>query len=151
MLTTGYNYHKVTEAKANIRSLIKICKECGLEINKEKSKFMIFNQKNQPSHIEEIEVVKSLKYLGVTITNKRDCFKEHRENTIDKAQRLANLTYSVMARSCNKMLIGKTFWKSLALTGILYGASILVFKKEEKEKLQTIENTVYRKNFGGTN
>ena len=70
---------------------------------------------------------------------------------LQKAKKLANQTYPVIAKSCNKILIGKTFWKSLALPSILYGANIIEFSKTEIEKLQTIENSVYRQILGAPN
>ena len=35
----------------------------------------MFNQKEQPDQIKRIKVVKDIKYLGITITNKKNCFK----------------------------------------------------------------------------
>ncbi|XP_043202706.1 uncharacterized protein LOC122370834 [Amphibalanus amphitrite] len=59
-----------------------------------------------------------------------------------------SLTYGVVARSCNKLLIGKTFWKSLALPSILYGVNIFHVTEEEVKKLEVIENGVYRQILG---
>ena len=42
------------------------------------------------------------------------------------------------------MLIGKTFWKSLTLTRILYGTEITYFTAEEINKLQIFDNRAYR-------
>ena len=42
------------------------------------------------------------------------------------------------------MLVGKTFWKGIALANILYASEIIVFNKENLNKLQKIENKVYR-------
>ena len=49
---------------------------------------------------------------------------------IEKAQRMANMTYGVVARCCNKLLIGKTFWKTLALPSILYGVNTFYITEE---------------------
>ncbi|XP_043192465.1 uncharacterized protein LOC122365374 [Amphibalanus amphitrite] len=75
-------------------------------------------------------------------------FKEQKQQMIEKAQRMANMTYGVIARSCNKLMIGKTFWKSLALPSILYGANIFYITEEEVKKLEMIENGVYRQILG---
>ena len=37
---------------------------------------------------------------------------------MNKARRYANLMPAVIAKSCNKLLIGKTYWKSAALPAI---------------------------------
>ena len=75
-------------------------------------------------------------------------FKTHKQEMISKAQKLANMTYSVIEKSCNKVLIGKTYWKCVALPSILCGSNIIHLNESEVEKLQRIENGVYRKILG---
>ena len=103
----------------NIRKLIQIGQKYGLDINKEKINIIIYNKKEKPEEIEGIKVVETIKYLGIKLDDKRNMFKTHKEKMINKANRLANLTYSIIAKSCNKVLIGKTYWKSVALPSIL--------------------------------
>ena len=86
---------------------------CGLEINKTKSSCIIYNEKNKPESIRGITVTEKMKYLGVIINDKVECFKEHKTDKITLCKKMANMTYSVTARACNKLLIGKTFWKSV--------------------------------------
>ena len=57
---------------------------------------------------------------------------------------MANITYSVIGKSCNKLLIGKTFWKSIALPSLLYGTNIINLTDDNIRELQKIENSVYR-------
>ena len=64
---------------------------------------------------------------------------------IEKAIKMANITYSILTRSCARLLIGKVYWKSIALPTILYGANVIDFTKTEIQKLQRIENSVGRK------
>ena len=49
---------------------------------------------------------------------------------------MANKTYGMVARSCNKLMIGKVFWKSLALPSILYGANVFIITDVEMKKLE---------------
>ena len=65
-----------------------------------------------------------------------------RSTMIEKAQKMANMTYSVIAKSCNKWLIGKTFWKGLVLPSVLYGTNVILLTENETRKLQIIENGV---------
>ena len=67
---------------------------------------------------------------------------------IAKAKKLANVVYSVIEKSVNRVLIGKTFWKVLALPSILFCTNIIGLNASEIEKLQVIENGVYRKILG---
>ena len=61
---------------------------------------------------------------------------------------MANMTYAVIAKSCHKVMIGKTYWKNVALPAILYGSSVVNFTETEIKKLQQIENGVGRKILG---
>ena len=131
------------EAKKTIQKLTLIADDCGLKLNKEKSNILIFNSEHNPENIENIKVTENINYLGVAITNKKDCLKKHKINSINKANKLANISYSVIGRSCNRLLIGKAYWKGLALPAILHASEVKDYNEEELRKLQTIENRVY--------
>lgn len=127
-----------------IKILVAAADEVGLQINREKSNILIFNEKNKPNEIEKIGVTSEIKYLGVTINDKINCFKEYKSYKLKSAQRLSNLTFSVIARSCNKILIGKTYWKSVVLPSLLYGLGVVTWTRSELEHLQRMENSVWR-------
>ena len=94
-----------------------------METNTLKSNCMIFNSVDMVTgKFLGMDVVEQIKYLGVTVSNKRNCFHQHEEQKILQARQMTNLTYSVIARSCNKVLIGKTYWKSVVLPSILYAS-----------------------------
>ena len=57
--------------------------------------------------IGEIEVVREVKYLGIVINDNTRCFRRHKEEKIKQARRMANMTFSVMHKSCNKIMIGQ--------------------------------------------
>ena len=109
---------------------------------------MIYNKKIEMNEIDDIMIVDNLKYLGFTICNKRKLFSKHIDHILKKGQMLSNLTYSVIERSVNKVLIGKIYWKQVALPSILYGTAVIDFSEHHIEKLQKIENFVYRKILG---
>ena len=140
--------NSLEKGERNIQELTKISRDYGLEINKEKSQVIIFNMKEKPSQIMNIKVSDNIKYLGIIINDNRNCFKKHKEKMMEKASQLANITQSVIGKSCSKILIGKTFWKTIALPSILYGTNIMNITKTEIEKLQRIENSVYRQILG---
>ena len=101
--------HTIEETERNIKMLLAISREFGLEINKEKSNILIFNTKEQPEEIEGIKVTTHIKYLGLTLDNKRNCIKTKREKSTERAHKLANITYSIIEKSYNKLMIGKTY------------------------------------------
>ena len=136
-----------TEAEKMISKLNNIASECGLEVNKLKSHVLVFNKKENFDKIANIETVESLKYLGVTISNQNDCFTLHKENLINKAQKVANLMPAVISRSSNRLLVGKTFWKGVALPKLLFSTTVIPMKANYIQKLQAIENSALRKIF----
>ena len=71
-------------------------------------------------------------------------FQDSKRKKYRKCQEMANITYSVIEKSCNKLLIGKTFWKSIALPSLLYGTNIINLTEDNIRELQKIENSVYR-------
>ena len=79
------------ETKESIQVLMNIAEECGMNINKDKSNIMIFNHKEKihEDNIEGIQITDTINYLGVTIQNKRDCFKKHAIEQMNKARRYA--------------------------------------------------------------
>ena len=135
----------IQEARESIQILTDISQKCGLSINKRKSSILIYNNKNQPTQIEDIPVTSSFVYLGVTIQNKRYCYKLHRIESMNKAKKYSNLMPAVIAKSCNKLLIGKTYWKkSAALPSILHGTEVIFLSKKYIADLQTVENKALR-------
>ena len=63
---------------------------------------------------------------------------------MNKARRYANLMHAVIAKSCNKLLIGKTYWKSAALPAMLHGSEVVCYIENQITKLQTEENKALR-------
>ena len=143
--------HTRNDAARNIKLLIEASREWGLEVNEAKCNIIIYNLKLQPTEIQNIKVVKEIKYLGITLSNGRDCFKKHKELMLDFGKRMANLTYPVIAKSCNKLLIGKVYWKSLILPKLLYGAGIMDYSKSDILNLDRVENIAYRSMLGRLN
>lgn len=127
-----------------IKLLIITSKDVGLEINREKSNILIFNEKHKPKEIEQIRVTSEIKYLGLIINDTVNCFKHYKTTKLEATLKYANMTYSIIARSCNKILIGKTYWKAVVLPCLLYGVGVVTWSKAELEKLQKIENSVWR-------
>ena len=63
---------------------------------------------------------------------------------MNKAKKYSNLMPAVIAKSCNKLLIVKTYWKSAALPSILHGTEVIFLSKKYIADLQTEENKALR-------
>ena len=147
---------EVESALKNLKIIKEIGKELGLEINEDKSKVMIYKKgmkyRDKVKNIKEIggiEIVESMRYLGIEICGGEDIFKKQKVEMKRKAENLSRMTYSIIEKSSNKVLMGKTFWKGVAVPSFMLGVGVMRFTLEEIEELQKIENTVYRKILGG--
>ena len=162
-ITNGYNTGKITikslffaddgllvnineEDAANaITQLQRIASKYGLSINKDKSNVLWINPRERRDDIEGIKVVSEIKYLGITISDNKDMFKKHKENKLKLAEKLSNITHSVMIKSCNRLLIGKAYWKHVAVPAILYGSSVINWTEKELNRLQILQNHTCRR------
>ena len=76
-------------------------------------------------------------------------FKTHKKDLIKKAEIQSYQAEGIIGQSVNRLLIGKTFWKSIATPQFLQNIGIIPFTDKEIQKFQVIENTVFRKLTGG--
>ena len=63
---------------------------------------------------------------------------------------MTNMLYGAISKSCNKLMIGKTFWKCVVMPSILYRVNVIPLTENDIKQLQIIENAVYRRILGGT-
>ena len=54
----------------------------------------------------------------------------------------------IIEKSCNILIIGKSFWKNIVLPSVLDGAAIVNLSENDIQKLQMIENGLHRKILG---
>ena len=52
------------------------------------------------------------------------------------AKHYSNMIMTVIARSSNKLMIGKTYWINVILPEVLYGAEVVTYNKNEIADLQ---------------
>ena len=117
---------------------------CGLELNPKKCKIMVVNDKKKEPPINEMEHVNQFVYLGIKINQGMKWYREQIKDMVKKAERMVNMLYSVMGRSCNRLLIGKTYWKGMALPNFMYGQEVITFTKSTLDQFQIVENRAYR-------
>ena len=134
----------VEEAARGIRELKRIGEYYGLIVNNEKSNCLLFNVKRDIQEIEGVKIVDKVIYLGVEVQSKRNMFEKQREVMVSKAKSLSMLTYSVVARSCHKVMIGKSFWKGVALPRILFVEEVVNLRKVDRVEIQRRENGAMR-------
>ena len=73
-----------------------------------------------------MNVVRSIRYLGIDVGDSRLCFAECQKGKIRLMVKMANLT-SIIPRSYNKMIIGKTYRKSVVQQRVLSATAVMVW------------------------
>ena len=136
------------DAERNLEIMVEVGRIYGLEINKEKSKVLVYNGRENYTEVGGIEVVKEFKYLGLYLDDEDDIYRKQKEVMLSKAKTHENMTYQVVENSCNKVMIGKTYWKSMVLPTVLYGAGLMNVSEAQTNRVQSTENGVYRKILG---
>ena len=92
----------------------------------------------------QMKVVSSIRYLGTDVGDSRLCFGECQNGKIRLPEKMASLAFSIIARSCNKMGIGKTYWKSVVQPRVLSATAVMVWTGGEVEWMKRVENKVWR-------
>ncbi|KAJ4450819.1 hypothetical protein ANN_02249, partial [Periplaneta americana] len=142
--------------RENTGILVEASKEIGLEVNPEKTKYMIMsrdenivrngNIKIGNSSFEEVE---KFKYLRATVTNINDTWEEikHRIN-------MGNACYYSVEKLLSSSLLSKSLkvriYKTviLGLPVVLYDCETWTLTLREEYRLRVFENKVLRKIYG---
>ena len=93
------------EVEEMIRVVVEASGGCGLKINKGKSSVLMYNcGEGRLDEVGGIRVANTIRYLGIDQGYSRLCFREYQKGKVRLAEKMANITFSVIARSCNKMI-----------------------------------------------
>ena len=82
--------------------------------------------------------------MGIVINDNTRCIRRQKEENIKQARKMANMTFSVMHKTCNKIMIRKLYSKSVVLTHI----SVLYWTRSDLEVLRKIESGVWQMMLG---
>ncbi|KAJ4436815.1 hypothetical protein ANN_16947 [Periplaneta americana] len=146
----GENPQTITE---NTEILLEASKDIGLEVNPEKTKYMIMSRDQNIVRNGNIKIgnlsfeeMEKLKYLGATLTNINDTREEikHRIN-------MGNACYYSVEKLLSSSLLSKNLkvriYKTVILP-VLYGCKTWTHTSREEHRLRVFENKVLRKIFG---
>ena len=61
-----------------------------------------------------------------------------------KSPKKAAILYKQVAKSYDKVTVGKAIWKQVMIAAIMFARSVLVQSGDDIKKIQAIENSVYR-------
>jgi hypothetical protein len=144
----------VNTIKENTETLLEAGRDIGLEINAEKTKYMIMSRhpnSGQDQNIrianESFENVATFKYLGTTLTNQNDIHDE-----IKSRLNSGNACYHSVQNILSSCLISKNLkikiYKTVILPVVLYGCETWSLTLREDHRLRVFENRVLRRIFG---
>jgi len=146
----GGSVHTVEE---NAEALVVATKEIGLEVNADKTKYMIMSRDQNAGRSDSmkidnssIERVEEFKYLGTTLTNKNSIQEE-----IKSRLKLGNAYYSVQNLLSSSLLSKKLkieVYRTIILLVVLYGCETWSLTLREEHRLRVFENRVLRRVFG---
>ncbi|KAJ4446816.1 hypothetical protein ANN_13514, partial [Periplaneta americana] len=140
--------------RENTGILLEANKEIGLEVNPEKTKYMIMSRDQNIVRNGNIklgnlsfEEVEKFKYLGATVTNINDTREE-----IKRRINTGNACYYSVEKLLSSSLLSKNLkvriYKTVILPVVLYGCETWTLTLREEQRLRVFENKVLRKIFG---
>ncbi|KAJ4431125.1 hypothetical protein ANN_19720 [Periplaneta americana] len=140
--------------RENADILVEASKAIRLEVNPEKTKYMIMSRdqnivRNGTIKIGDLsfEEVEKFKYLGATVTNINDTREE-----IKRRINMGNACYYLVEKLLSSSLLSKNLkvriYKTVILPLVLYGCETWTLTLREEQRLRVFENKVLRKIFG---
>ena len=147
----GGSVHTVKE---NAEALVVAAKEIGLEVNDDKTKFMVMSRDRNAGRGHSVKIdntsierVEEFKYLGTTITDQNSIQEE-----IKSRLKLGNACYHSVQNLLYSRLLSKNLkikiYGTIILPVVLYGCETWLLTLMEERRLRVFENRVLRKVFG---
>jgi hypothetical protein len=144
----------INTIKENKNILLEASRDTGLEINAEKTKYMIMSRhpnsgQNQNIRIatESFENVAKFKYLGMTLTNQNDIHDD-----IKIRLNSGNACYYSVQNLLSSRLVSKNLkikiYKTVILPVVLYGYETWSVTLRQEHRLRVSENRVLSRIFG---
>ncbi|KAJ4448338.1 hypothetical protein ANN_10353 [Periplaneta americana] len=141
--------------RENTEILLEVSKTIGLEVNPEKTKYMIMSRgkniiRNGNINIGGLsfEEVEKFRYLGATVTNINDT----REEIKRRIKNLGNAYYYSVEKLLSSSLLSKNLkiriYKTVILPVVLYGCETWTLTLRKEQRLRVFENKILRKIFG---
>jgi hypothetical protein len=146
--------NNIDTRKKNTVTLIDASKEVGIQMNIEKTKYMLLSYHQNAGQIRNIKIanrsfenVSQIKYLGTTVTKQNVIHEE-----IKRRPNSGNVCcHSVQTLLSSHLLSKKlkiTIYKNILLPVVLYGCETWSLILRKKHKLWVFENRMLRRIFG---
>ena len=147
-------FHTLITVTENAETLLVATKEIGLEVNDDKTKYMVMSRdwnagwghsvKTDNSSIERVE---EFKYLGTTLTDQNSIQEE-----IKSRLNLGNACYYSVQNLLSSRLLPKNLkikiYRTIILPVVLYGCETWSLTLREERRMRVFENRLLRRIFG---
>jgi hypothetical protein len=140
--------------KENAEALVVAAKEIGLEVNADKTKYMVMSRDHNAGRTHSMKIdnssferVDKFKYLGTTLTNQNSIQEE-----IKSRLKSGNACYHSVQNLLSSSLLSKNLkikiYRTIILPVVLYGCETWSLTLREERRLRVFENRVLRRIFG---
>jgi hypothetical protein len=142
--------------RKNTEALLNASKEVGLEVNPEKTKYMLMSRSQKIGQKHSIKIANrsfedmaKFRYLGTTLTD-HNCMHEEIKSRLNSGNACYPSVDSLLSSRLLSRNLKVKIYKTIILPVVLYGCETWSLTLREEHRLRMFENRVLRRIFGPT-
>jgi hypothetical protein len=148
--TVGENIDTI---QRNTKALLDASKEVGLEVNPEKTKYMLVSRCQKTGQKQSIKIestffedVTKFKYVETTLTD-QNCIREETKSRLNSGNACYHSVKSLLSFRLLSRKVKVKIYKTIILSVVLYGCETWPLTLREANRLRVFENRVLRRVF----